>query len=97
MLTVAMQSNAQRPVTKLGANYKIEAPKSKATSGKDTGITIMDEKTGKVYKIYIGKTGACYYYRTSTKGSEYPCYLGEEISREICTRLGVPYTSKKRK
>ncbi|MBR1784002.1 MAG: hypothetical protein IJ760_00990 [Bacteroidales bacterium] len=52
---------------------------------------------GTQYPIYIGRTGSCYILRTSKKSSkQYRQYLGEDISRDICTKLGRSYAPKSR-
>ena len=52
--------------------------------------------SGTKYPIIMGKTGSCYIIRTSKKtGKEYRQYLGEEISRDICTKMGREYKAKK--
>lgn len=97
MLLLPMQSNAQNIVPD-GTNYVLKSSSKDNTSSKvKTTITIKDEVSNRVYPIYIGKTGACYFMRISKKGSEYPVYLGEEYSKEICKRYNHPYTSSKRK
>ena len=90
-------SNAQTVVPD-GINYVLKAPsKSKGSAKIKTSITIKDEVSNRVYPIYIGKTGACFFMRISKKGNEYPVYLNEETSREICKKYNHPYTSKKSK
>lgn len=55
-----------------------------------------EDSKGQQYPIYMGASGACFVIRTSSKtGNEYRQYLGEEISRDICTKMGVAYTSKR--
>ena len=54
-----------------------------------------EDSKGNQYPIYIGTSGACYVVRVSKNGNEYKQYLGEEISRDICLKMGVAYTPKR--
>ena len=54
-----------------------------------------EDSKGNQYPIYMGQSGACFVYRTSAKGNVYKQYLGEEISRDICLKMGVAYTPKR--
>lgn len=56
-----------------------------------------EDSKGNQYSIYIGPSGACFVYRTSAKGNVYKQYLGEEISRDICKKMGVEYALKNKK
>lgn len=64
---------------------------------KATGYDWQDSK-GNKYPILISGTGSCFIVRTSQKtGKEYRQYLGEEISRDICKKLGIEYKPKNKK
>lgn len=77
-------------------NTLVSAP-SKSSKGKmvltKTPYTKKTSK-GEIYPIYINKeTGRCYLKRTSkTTGQEYNQPLSEEDSKEVCKKLGIPYT-----
>lgn len=78
-----------------GKQYSsIKAEKASVPDEK-TGFTYKDS-TGKVYDIYISKTGSCYILRVSKKsGKTYKSYLGKDISADICKQLGRKYTPSK--
>ena len=78
--------------TRVGNQFIVA--KTKAEPRK-TNYTIKDTD-GKVYPVYIGKTGACYIIRTSKNGNEYKKYLGKEISAQICKEMGIEYKPKTR-
>ena len=69
-----------------------KSPKGKMVLTK----TPYNKKTskGEVYPIYINKeTGRCYLKRVSKgTGQEYNQPLSEEDSKEVCKKLGIPYT-----
>lgn len=57
-----------------------------------------EDSKGQKYPIYMGPSGACFIIRISSKtGNEYRQYLGEEISRDICLKMGVEYAPKNKK
>ena len=90
---MAWNTNAQT-VVRDGKNFTQVATQSQ---GQKTGFTFTD-KDGKVYDIYVGKTGSCYILKTSKKtGKEWKKYLGEEISAQICKELGITYQPKTKK
>lgn len=61
-----------------------------------TEFTWKDSK-GVEYPIYISSTGSCYVIKISKKtNKEYKHYLGPEISKDICDRLGIEYKGKKK-
>lgn len=42
--------------------------------------------------IYISQTGRCFVIKTSKKtGKEYRRYVGEELSKEVCSALKIEY------
>ena len=94
-LTIALMAwNANAQTVRDGKNFTQVATQSQ---GKKTGFTFTD-KDGKVYDIYVGKTGSCYILKTSKKtGKEWKKYLGEEISAQICKELGITYQPKTKK
>lgn len=67
-----------------------------ATSVKpvETGYTWKDSK-GVEYPIYLSANGRAYVMKVSGKTSkEYKYYLGEDISRQICAKIGIKYVEK---
>lgn len=64
---------------------------------KATGYDWQDSK-GNKYPIYISGTGSCFIFKVKKQtGEQYRQYLGEEISRDICKKLGIEYKSKSTK
>lgn len=61
---------------------------------KVTGYDWQDSK-GNKYPIFISGTGSCFVVKISQKtGKEYRQYLGEEVSKDICKKLGMVYKGK---
>ena len=85
-------SGQSRPVTLKDSVYKAQSTRVKAQP-RLTPYKWEDSK-GNQYPIYMGPSGACYVVRVSKNGNEYKQYLGEEISRDICLKMGVAYTPK---
>lgn len=90
---------SQSAFTTDGNNYKSTKSVTRNLSQKDSTVSATPytyEVKGVKYPIHIGKTGSCYIVRTSKKtGKEYRQYLGEEISRDICRKMGREYKAKK--
>ena len=86
-------SGQSRPVTFKDSVYKTQSTRVKQQP-RLTPYKWEDSK-GNQYPIYIGASGACYVVRVSKNGNEYKQYLGEEISRDICLKMGVAYTPKR--
>lgn len=50
------------------------------------------------YPIMLSVNGRAFVLRVSQKsGKEYKYYLGEDISRDICEKLGITYVEKEKK
>lgn len=85
-------------VTRNGDTFSSQtSTKNEAGQSIETKYSYQDTD-GKTYTIWLSKNGHAYILKTSKKtGNEYKKYLGEEISRTICTELGVEYkeTTKK--
>lgn len=65
------------------------------TSKVDTTIYKWEDSKGNQYTICISQNGCCFVWRISSKtGNKYRQYLGEEISRDICRKLGKEYKGK---
>ena len=93
MCLLSVCTQAQTNYTINGTTYEAQA-KSKTSSAIETGYTY--KVGGKEYPIFLSKNGRAYIMRVSGKtGQEYKHYLGEEISRDLCNKLGVTYVEKK--
>ena len=86
-------SGQSRPTTFKDSVYKAQSARVKQQP-RLTPYKWEDSK-GNQYPIYIGPSGACYVVRISKNGNEYKQYLGEEISRDICNKMGVAYAPKR--
>lgn len=94
MLCLSLSAEAQN-VVRQGNNFTSVAHRNvSAQHDVKTNYTWTDTK-GKVYPIFVGKSGACYVKRTSKAGKEYKHYLGAEVSSQVCKELGIKYTPKK--
>lgn len=90
---MAWNANAQT-IVRDGKNFTQVTTQSQ---NQKSGFTFTD-RDGKVYDIYVGKTGSCYIIKTSKKtGKEYRKYLGEELSTQVCKELGIPYQPRTQK
>lgn len=81
--------------------YKVEGNTYKSTQStqvSDTDILTpyrWEDKDGQSYPIYLSKNGRSYIIRTSKKtGNDYRKYLPEDVSRDICKKMGVEYVEK---
>ena len=96
MLATATAWCQQSTFTTDGNTYKSVQSVRSTSAVHDTVTPYNYEVSGTKYPIHIGKTGSCYIVRTSKKtGKAYRQYLGEEISRDICAKMGREYKSKK--
>ena len=95
---VAVLGYSQTPSYKVEGNtYKsVSTPKTKQEPIA-TGYEWQDSK-GNTYPILMSpSTGSCFVEKISSKtGKPYRQYLGEEISKDICSRLGREYKSTKK-
>lgn len=91
MLLCGMCVNAQS-VNREGNNFtQVQVVKKSEDKQTQYTYTIKD----KVYPIWITKNGRTYIIRTSKNGNEYKQYLAEEVSRQVCSELGVVYKENK--
>lgn len=99
MLATTATAWSQKSFTTDGNTYRPTQVVTKNVPQKDSTVSATPytyEVKGVKYPIHIGKTGFCYIVRTSKKtGKEYRRYLGEEISRDICIKMGRVYKAKK--
>lgn len=96
MMLATATAWSQQSFTTQGNTYKPTQSVRSITAAKDTVTPYTYEVSGTKYPIIMGKTGSCYIIRTSKKtGKEYRQYLGEEISRDICSKMGREYKAKK--
>lgn len=93
-MTVCGYSQESRQVRQEGKNFiQVQTTRSKGEPV-NTGYTFTDSK-GVTYPIFMGNSGSCFIVRVSKKtGNEYRMYLGEEVSRKICSALGHEYHPK---
>ena len=58
----------------------------------------VKESDGKEYVVYCSKsTGACFIKKISRNGKEYKKYLGEDVSRQVCSAINVEYKPRVRR
>lgn len=78
-------------IQKTGARTGTKAePKATAYKWKDG--------KGKEYPIFLSANGSAFVNRVSAKtGKEYRHYLGEQMSREICSEMRIEYKGKSNK
>ena len=99
MMLATATAWSQKSFTTDGNTYRPTQAVTKNVPQKDSTVSATPytyEVKGVKYPIHIGKTGSCYIVRTSKKtGKEYRQYLGEEISRDICIKMGRVYKAKK--
>ena len=59
-----------------------------------TGCTWVDSK-GNQYPVFMSESGSCFVIKTSKKtGKEYKNYLGKDVSKAICKKIGKEYKGK---
>lgn len=95
----ALSMNAQSGV-KASSSYVVKGNTYVQQKTQQTQTSFVWEDTkGEVYPIWINKSnGRCFIKKTSKKsGNEYNSYLPEEVAKDICYKLNVPYTYKPRK
>lgn len=90
---VAVLGYSQTPSYKVEGNTYKSVSTSKAKQEPVSTGFLWEDSKGKEYPIFMSSTGSCFVLKVSAKtGKEYRQYLGEEISIDICTRLGKSYT-----
>lgn len=99
-LCVALVANAQSnpQYTRDGNTFILSTgERTRANNTIETTFKIKDTD-GREYTVYCSKSsGACFIKKTSRNGNEYKKYLGEEISRQICTELNIEYKPRTRR
>lgn len=79
--------------TNQGNVYKLTT--TSKTSKVDTTTFMWEDSKGNRYPICISTNGSCFIWRVSSKsGKQYRQYLGEEVSKDICRKLGREYKGK---
>lgn len=73
----------------------IIATQNKRESIKEKTPYQYKDSKGKVYPVFISKTGSCFIEKTSKNGKQYRQYLGMQLSKDICKKLGRTYKPKK--
>ena len=95
IICVGMIANADD-----GKKYVVEgntyiSSTGRASESLKTSYTWKDNK-GNIYPIYMSSSGSCYIIKTSSKtGKQYKNYLGPDISKDICNKIGKRYKGKK--
>ena len=85
--------NAQ-DIQRNGTEFVAVSTRSAKSEAAQTKFTYKTTD-GKVYPIFITKTGSCFIKKISAKtGKEYKMYLKPEVRDEICKELGVKYTGR---
>lgn len=92
LLVGMVSANAQS--YKVSGNVYSKATTERVTAKNDS-TRYKYEVKGLKYTIHLSKNGRAYIIRTSKNGNTYKQYLGEEISRDICKRMGRTYAEKK--
>ena len=95
MFATAQAQDNKKTFTIEGNTY--HAVKAQRNTGRqDTTITAYTyEVKGTEYPIILSKKGSAFVGRTSKQtGKYYRQYLGEEISRDICAKMGREYKGK---
>lgn len=96
MLFFACTNVSAQTAYKIEGNTYIQV-KDSTTTYVPIATNYYYESDGIKYQIYVGKTGSCYVNKLSKKtGNMYRQYLGEEISRDICNKIGRTYQPKKK-
>lgn len=96
LLLAVMSINCVAQSYKVEGNTYTSVNTKKKTEGKKTPYQ-YEARNGQKYDIYILPDGRCYINRVSgTTGKEYRAYLKEEISKDICNKVGVNYTYVKK-
>lgn len=72
-------------------NTIVASQNKRESKAEKTPYNYKDSK-GKVYPVFISKSGSCFIEKTSSKsGKQYRQYLGKQLSADICKKLGRTY------
>ena len=89
--SVVMSNAAMADVQRDGNTFT--AAKQAKTKAEPVATKYTYKSGDAEYPIYLSGNGRAYIVKISAKtGKEYKQYLGEEISRTICSELGAEYT-----
>ncbi len=95
MLFISLDAQAQS-YKRNGNTFEQVSAKSTHSTATKTTYTWVDSK-GNKYPIFITKNGRCFINKISSKtGKEYPYYLGEKVSKEVCEEMKIVYEPKKK-
>lgn len=93
LFSMTMCTFAQSNVVRNGNTF--EYTTTRGTKAQPTKTKFTVKKDGKEYPVFVSSTGSCFINKISNKtGKEYRCYLGPEISSQICKELGIAYKAK---
>ena len=98
LLTLCLSSSANaQSYERDGKTFTISSTGERKSNNVITTDFKVKESDGKTYTVYCSKSsGACYITKTSRNGKEYRKYLGEDISRQVCSEIGIEYKSRKK-
>lgn len=95
----AMDSYAQEPQSfTLNGKTFVQQTTKHTKDTLQTDYSWQDSK-GVNYPIVVNKSsGRCYIWKTSSKTNKlYKMYLKEDVSRKVCSLLGIQYVEKQSK
>jgi hypothetical protein len=99
MLFFACTNASAQTSYKMEGNTYVQVKDSSKTAYQPvaTEYYYQGQSDNQKYQIYVGKTGSCFIKKISKKtGNEYRQYLGETISKDICSKIGITYQPKKK-
>ena len=97
LLCVGLTSNAQS-YTREGNTFISSTGERNRTDNTITTDFKVKESNGKEYVVYCSKsTGACFIKKISRNGKGYKKYLGEDVSRQVCSAINVEYKPRVRR
>lgn len=97
LLCVGLAANAQS-YTREGNTFISSTGERNRTNNTITTDFKVKESDGKEYVVYCSKsTGACFIKKLSRNGKEYKKYLGEDVSRQVCSAINIEYKPKVRR
>lgn len=93
MTQVAMAQEATPTKVERQGNCFMLAKKAN-TKSEPVGTPYFWEYKGEKYPLFMGPSGACFYYRKKKNGTESKQYVPKEVSAQICKEMGVEYKPK---
>lgn len=91
LLSVGLTISAQN-YTREGNTFISSTGERTRTDNTITTEFKVKESDGKEYVVYCSKsTGSCFIKKISRNGKEYRKYLGEDVSKQICSAINIEY------